>query len=68
MVWLCKDQLKRGNVGLKAFIFPCANISPIMNTKRALAEYLQVALLLGTLPTDLTAKVVTKLALDRRGH
>jgi hypothetical protein len=44
---LCRDQLERGNLGLKAFILAYDNISRIMISKGALAEYSQVEMLLG---------------------
>jgi len=63
---LCRDQLERGNVGLKAFILAYDNISRIMISKGAFAEYSQVEMLLGALPRDLRAKAVMKLELDPR--
>ena len=61
---LCWDQLERGNVSLKAFILAYDNISRIMISKGALAEYSQVEMLLGALSRDLRAKAVMKLELD----
>ena len=63
---LCRDQLERGNVGLKAFTLAYDNISCIRINKGALAEYSQVEMLLGALPRDLRAKAVMKLNLDPR--
>jgi len=63
---LCKDQLEGGNVSLKAFILAYDNISSIMLTKGALAEYSQVEMILAAHPRDLRAKAVMKLQLDPR--
>jgi len=63
---LSSDQLEQGNVGLKAFILAYDNISRIMINRGALAEFSQVAMLLGALPSDLRAKAVMKLDLDPR--
>jgi hypothetical protein len=63
---LRQDQLEHGNVGLKAFILPYDNISRIIISKGALAEYSQVEILLRALPRDLIAKAVMKLELDHR--
>jgi hypothetical protein len=63
---LCRDQLERGNVGLKAFILADDNISSIMISKGVLAEYSQVEMLLGALPRDFRAKAVMKLEIDHR--
>jgi len=63
---LCRDQLERGNVGLKAFILADDNVSRIMINKGTLDEYSQVEMLLGALPNDLRAKVVMKPKLDPR--
>lgn len=63
---LCQDQLDSGNIGQKAFIRACDNISRIMIDNGALAEYSQVEMLLRVLPKELTAEAVTKLELDHR--
>jgi len=63
---LCRDQLERGKVGLKAFILAYDNISRNKIGKGAQAEYSQVEMLLGALPRDLRAKAVKKLELDPR--
>jgi hypothetical protein len=63
---LCRDQLERGNIELKGFILAYDNISRIMISKWALAEYSQVEMLLGALPRDLRAKAVMKHELDPR--
>jgi hypothetical protein len=49
---------------VKASILACDNISRIMISKRALAEYSQVEILLGALPRDLREQVVMKLEQD----
>jgi hypothetical protein len=61
---LCKDQLKRGNVGLKAFILAYDNISRAMITKGTLYECMRVETLLAALPKDLKGKAIVKLELD----
>ena len=63
---LCRDQLERGNIGLKAFFLAYNNISRIMISKGALAEYSPVEMLLGALPRDFRAKAIMKLELDPR--
>jgi len=63
---LCRDQLECGNVGLIAFILAYDNISRIVISKGALAEYSQGEMLLGALPRDLRVKAVMKLKLDPR--
>jgi len=59
--WLCKDQLERRNVGLKARIFTYNNISHITINQGALAKYSQPEMLLWALWRELGAKVVMKL-------
>jgi hypothetical protein len=61
---LCRDQLARGNVGLKALILAYDNICHIMINKGALAEYSTVEMLLRALPRDLRAQVVMKIDVD----
>jgi len=61
-----RDQLKRGNLGLKAFIRAYDNISCILINKGALAEYSLVELLLDALPRDLRTKAVMILEQDPR--
>jgi len=58
---LCWDLLERGNIGWKVYILAYDNISSNMTNKRASAEYSQVAMLHGFLPTDVRAKAVMKL-------
>ena len=60
------DHLECGNVILKAFILPYNDISGIMISPGALAEYSLVEMLLRALPKDLRAKGVMKLELDPR--
>jgi hypothetical protein len=63
---LFHNQLERGNVGLAAIILTYDNISRIMISKGALAEYSQVEMLLGALLRDFRATAVMKLELDPR--
>jgi hypothetical protein len=65
---LCRDQLERGNVGLKAFIlaYNNNNISRTMINKGALAKYSHQEMLLRAVPRELRATAVTKLELDPR--
>jgi hypothetical protein len=58
---LCQDHVECGNVSLKAVILANDNISHIIIKNIALAEYLQVEMVLGALTSDLRAKLVMKL-------
>jgi hypothetical protein len=64
LVRLCNDQGECGNVDLEAFILAYDNIGRILIDKRALAEYSQVEMLLGAVPTNLKRNAVMKLELD----
>jgi len=61
---LYQDQRAPGDFSLEAFILTYNNISRIMIDKGVFAEYTQVEMVLGALPTNLSAKVVMKLELD----
>jgi len=63
---LCRDQLKRGNIGLKALILAYDNISCILINKGALAENSVVEMLLRALLRYWRPKKVMKLELDPR--
>jgi hypothetical protein len=65
---LCKDQHKRGNVGLKAFILANDNISRAMATNGTLYKFALVETLLGALSKDRKAKAIVKIKLDPWEH
>lgn len=63
---LSRDQLECGNIRVEALILAYDNISHIMITNGALADFSEIQMLLGALLRDLRAKVLMKLKLDPR--
>jgi len=64
--WLFKHQLKRGHVGLKAFVLANDNIRCIMIKKGALAVYSEAEMLLRAIPRELKSIAVLQLELVPR--
>ena len=61
---LCQEQRNRGDVGLKAFVMTCDNVSRTMFINGSLAEYTRIESLMKALPHSLKAKAVVSLDMD----